>query len=48
MKNGYKVIDMDTHVGPRNDILYKYMGPSRIGRMEPPRAEEACASQPSP
>jgi predicted TIM-barrel fold metal-dependent hydrolase len=34
MKNGYKVWDMDTHVGPRNEVLYKYMDPSDRERVE--------------
>ena len=28
MKNGYKVIDMDTHVNPGYEILIKYLDPS--------------------
>ncbi len=40
MKNGYKVADMDTHVGPDYEILEKYMDPSfraRIPEIEPYR-----------
>jgi hypothetical protein len=28
MKKGYKVIDMDTHVGPSFDVLCEYVDPS--------------------
>ena len=28
MKKGYRVIDMDTHVGPSFDVLCEYVDPS--------------------
>ena len=28
MKDGYKVIDMDTHVNPALDVLEKYVDPA--------------------
>jgi predicted TIM-barrel fold metal-dependent hydrolase len=34
MKNGFKVIDMDTHVNPSFDTLVKYMEPAFGKRME--------------
>ncbi|MFT4065540.1 amidohydrolase family protein [Paraburkholderia sp.] len=34
MKNGYRVIDMDTHVNPSFDTLVKYMDPSFKARIE--------------
>ena len=33
MKNGYKVADMDTHVGPSMETLEKYVDPSFRPRM---------------
>jgi len=38
MYKGYKIIDMDTHVGPRADTLEKYIEPSfraRLPELEP-------------
>jgi hypothetical protein len=40
MKKGYKVIDMDTHVGPSFDVLCEYVDPGfrpRLQEMEPYR-----------
>ena len=34
MKNGYKVIDIDTHVNPSYDTLVKYVEPSFRPRLE--------------
>ena len=34
MKNGYKVIDMDTHVNPSMEVLEKYLEPSFRPRFE--------------
>ena len=28
MKNGYKIIDMDTHFGPSTTVMYEYVDPS--------------------
>ena len=33
MRNGYKIIDMDTHVQPRIEVLEKYVEPSFRGRL---------------
>jgi hypothetical protein len=34
MKKGYKVIDMDTHVGPSFDVLCEYVDPSFRPRLQ--------------
>ena len=34
MKNGYKVIDIDTHVNPSYDTLVKYVEPSFRSRLD--------------
>ena len=34
MKNGYKVIDIDTHVNPSYDTLAKYVEPSFRSRLD--------------
>ena len=34
MKDGYKVIDMDTHVNPSTEVLKKYADPSFRPRFE--------------
>jgi predicted TIM-barrel fold metal-dependent hydrolase len=34
VKAGYKVIDTDTHVGPNNEVLYKYAGPALRDRWQ--------------
>ena len=30
-KNGYKIFDSDTHVGPQADILERYMSAGGLG-----------------
>ena len=40
MRDGYKIIDMDTHVGPPMEILEKYVEPSfrdRLPELDPYR-----------
>ena len=34
MKNGYRVIDIDTHVNPSYDTLVKYVDPSFRNRLD--------------
>ena len=34
MKNGYRVIDIDTHVNPSLDTLVKYVDPSFRPRLD--------------
>ncbi|PCJ76534.1 MAG: hypothetical protein COA56_09900, partial [Dehalococcoidia bacterium] len=34
MKNGYRVIDIDTHVNPSYDTLVKYVDPSFRSRLD--------------
>ena len=43
MKNGYRVIDMDTHIGPSFDVLCEYVDPSfraRLPEMEKYRQKD--------
>jgi uncharacterized protein len=38
MRNGYRIIDTDTHVGPTADVLYDYASPTlteRLGELAP-------------
>ena len=34
-KNGYKIFDSDTHVGPQADILAQYMSTTELDRLKP-------------
>ena len=34
MKNGYRVVDIDTHVNPSYDTLVKYVNPSFRSRLD--------------
>ena len=34
MKNGYRVVDIDTHVNPSYDTLVKYVDPSFRSRLD--------------
>jgi len=33
-KNGYKIFDSDTHVGPQADILERYMSAGDLGKLK--------------
>ena len=33
-KNGYKIFDSDTHVGPQADILERYMSAGDLDRLK--------------
>ena len=46
MRNGIKIIDMDTHVQPSQDILEKYVEPSFRSRL--PNSTHIERSPPPP
>ena len=42
MKDGYRVLDMDTHVNPSLEVLAKYVDPSFRPRLEELKPYHRC------